>query len=108
MNIFILIVSVALGFALACLICAVLLHRSNDIGNSTGMIEDYKIDISFDVSNDRLDPDIYRRDEVDMFCDKYYRSIAQDIKEPASDKYVEQVPGKQIELEDITAIYVDG
>ena len=40
--------SVFLGFAITCFIFAVILSRSNDIGNSTGMVEDYKIDISFD------------------------------------------------------------
>ena len=47
------VISIALGFALACLIFAVLLSRSNDIGNSVGMVEDYKIDISFDISSIR-------------------------------------------------------
>ena len=102
------VISIALGFALACLIFAVLLSRSNDIGNSTGMVEDYKIDISFDVCKDRLDQNWARRDEADLFITDNYKNIDSGIEEPDPDKLVETVTQKQVELEDITSIYVDG
>ncbi len=108
MNILILIVSVIFGFALACFIFAWILSKSNDIGNSTGTAEDFKTDVSFDVSKNQLEIDYSKRDEVDTFIRQNYKIIASDANEPAPDKLVEQLPGKQIELEDITAIYVDG
>ena len=90
--------SVSLGFALACFIFAIILSRSNDIGNSTGTVEDYKIDISFDAD---------KRGDHALYCDWYFEEIAPDPNEPDPDKLVEP-PVKQFELEDTTAIYVDG
>lgn len=90
--------SVFLGFAITCFIFAVILSRSNDIGNSTGMVEDYKIDISFDAD---------KRGDHALYCDWYFEEIAPDPNEPDPDKMVEP-PVKQFELEDTTAIYVDG
>lgn len=90
--------SVFLGFAITCFIFAVILSRSNDIGNSTGMVEDYKIDISFDAD---------KRGDHALYCDWYFEEIAPDPNEPDPDKLVEP-PVKQFELEDTTAIYVDG
>lgn len=107
MDIFICIVSVALGFAFACLIFAVLLSGSNDIGNSTGLIEDYKTDISFEVSED-LEYTPLILDEVDLFCTKYSESLESGVEEPDPDKLVEKISKEKIKLEDITAIYVDG
>lgn len=90
--------SVFLGFAITCFIFAVILSRSNDIGNSTGMVEDYKIDISFDAD---------KRGDHALYCDWYFEEIAPDPNEPDPEKLVEP-PVKHFELEDITAIYVDG
>lgn len=108
MNFLILIVSVIFGFALACFIFAWILSKSNDIGNSTGTAEDFKTDVSFDVSKNQLEIDYSKRDEVDTFILQNFKMIASDANEPAPDKLVEHLPGKQIELEDITAIYMDG
>ena len=108
MVIYLWIISAALGFALACLVFAVILSRSNDIGNSTGMAEDYKIDISFDVSKDRLEQNWAKLDEADLFITEYSENIDSGIEEPDPDKLVEEMPHKKIELEDITEIYVDG
>ena len=90
--------SVSLGFALACFIFAIILSRSNDIGNSTGTVEDYKIDISFDD---------FECDAHALFFEWNFKEIAPDPNEPDPDKLVEP-PVKHFELEDITAIYVDG
>ena len=90
--------SVFLGFAITCFIFAVILSRSNDIGNSTGMVEDYKIDISFDAD---------KRGDHALFFEWDFKEIAPDPNEPDPDKMVEP-PVKQFELEDTTAIYVDG
>ena len=100
--------SVGLGFGLACVIFAILLSRSNDIGNSTGMVEDYKIDISFDVCKERLEQYWEKPDETDLFCEQYFENIDSEIEEPDPDKVVEAIPLNRFELEDITAIYVDG
>ena len=108
MNVLILIVSVIFGFALACFIFAWILSESNDIGNSTGTSEGFKTDVFFDVSKNQLEIDYSKRDEVDTFILQNFKIIAPDPNEPDPDKLVEQLPGKQIELEDITAIYVDG
>lgn len=107
MNVLILIVSVIFGFALACFIFAWILSESNDIGNSTAEVEDFKTEISFDVCMDplKLDKTVY--DERHIFCQWYYQEIAPDPNEPDPDKLVEP-PVKHFELEDITAIYVDG
>lgn len=102
------VISIALGFALACLIFAVLLSRSNDIGNSVGMVEDYKIDISFDISKNQLEQSWARRDEADLFVIKYSENIDLGIEEPDPDKVVEAMPNDHFALEDVTAIYVDG
>ena len=99
--------SVGLGFGLACVIFAIL-SRSNDIGNSTGMVEDYKIDISFDVSKDHLEQHWEKQDEADLFIINYTEDINSGIEEPDPDKVVEAIPLNRFELEDITAIYVDG
>ena len=107
MNILILIASVFLGFALACFIFAVILSRSNDIGNSTAEIEDYKIKISFDVCMDPLKFDKKVWNESETFCKWYFEKIDPDPNEPDPDKVVEP-PVKQFELEDITSLYVDG
>lgn len=107
MNILICIVSIALGFALACLIFAVLLSRSNDIGNSTGKVTDYKIDVSFDVRKDRLEVYSLKVDETDLFCTENSVNIESETEEPDPDKLVEKM-SNQVKLEDITAIYVDG
>ncbi len=100
--------SVGLGFGLACVIFAILLSRSNDIGNSTGMVEDYKIDISFDVCKNHLEHHWEKQDEADLFIIKYTENIDSGIEEPDPDKVVEAMPLNRFELEDITAIYVDG
>lgn len=62
------------------------------------MVEDYKIDISFDAD---------KRGDHALYCDWYFEEIAPDPNEPDPDKMVEP-PVKQFELEDTTAIYVDG
>ncbi len=80
----------------------------NDIGNSTGMVEDYKIDISFDVSKDHLEQHWEKQDEADLFIINYTEDINSGIEEPDPDKVVEAIPLNRFELEDITAIYVDG
>ena len=80
------------------LIFAIILSRSNDIGNSTGTVEDYKIDISFDD---------FECDAHALFFEWSFKEIAPDPNEPDPDKLVEP-PVKHFELEDITAIYVDG
>ena len=90
--------SVFLGFAITCFIFAVILSRSNDIGNSTGMAEDYKIDISFDD---------FECGAHALFFEWDFKEIDPDPNEPDPDKLVEP-PVKQFELEDTTAIYVDG
>ena len=100
--------SVGLGFGLACVIFAILLSRSNDIGNSTGMVEDYKIVISFDVCKNHLEHHWEKQDEADMFIINYTENIDSGIEEPDPDKVVEAMPLNRSELEDITAIYVDG
>jgi len=108
MNVLILIVSVTLGFALACFIFVWILSESNDIGNSTGTNEDFKTKVSFDACKNYLEIDYSKRDEVDTFILQNFKEFDPDPDEPAPDKLVEQQPGKQFELEDITAIYVDG
>ena len=80
------------------LIFAIILSRSNDIGNSTGTVEDYKIDISFDD---------FECGAHALFFEWNFKEIAPDPNEPDPDKLVEP-PVKHFELEDITAIYVDG
>ena len=72
------------------------------------MVEDYKIDISFDVSKDHLEQHWEKQDEADLFIINYTEDINSGIEEPDPDKVVEAIPLNRFELEDITAIYVDG
>jgi len=101
------IVSLAWGFALACLIFSFFLPKSNDIGNSIGVAEDFKLDVSFDTCKD-LELKALETSEVYYFCAGHCVNIDSGIEEPDPDKLVERMLKKQFELEDITSTYVDG
>ena len=62
------------------------------------MVEDYKIDISFDD---------FECGAHALFFEWNFKEIDPDPNEPDPDKLVEP-PVKHFELEDTTAIYVDG
>ena len=86
MSIFALILSIGLGFGLACLIFASLLAKSNDIGNSIGEASHYTAGVTFDRRQDQI-----KKSEKDTFAIGYCRVDEQLQKiEPASDRLVEQ------------------
>lgn len=79
-----LILSIGLGFGLACLIFANLLSKSNDIGNSIGSASRYSGGVVFDRRSDRM-----KKDEKESFALSYTRDENYADKGPASDKKVE-------------------
>ena len=86
MGILALVLSIGLGFGLACLIFASLLSRSNDIGNSIGEASHYTGGVIFDRRQDKI-----KKSEKDTFAIGYCRMDEhQDRVEPAADKMVEQ------------------
>ena len=54
MGILALILSVGLGFGLACFIFATLLAKSNDIGNSIGEVAHYSVGITYDLNLNKM------------------------------------------------------
>ena len=86
MGILALILSIGLGFGLACLIFASLLAKSNDIGNSIGEASHYTGGVIFDRRQDRI-----KKSEKDTFAIGYCRMDERSGRvEPASDRMVEQ------------------
>ena len=91
MNLFTLLLSVTLGlgvgFGLAFLICASLLKKSNNIGDSIGNIRDYSdTGVQFSVSTKRL-----KRDERDTFTQTYERIPVSEFAEPANNEPVHKL-----------------
>lgn len=86
MTILALLLSIGLGFGLACFIFASLLAKSNDIGNSVGEVGHYSLGISYDRTQDKM-----KDKERENFALGYFREEDQNKKpEPAYDKLVEQ------------------
>ena len=86
MGILALILSVGLGFGLACLIFATLLAKSNDIGNSIGEVAYYSVGITYDLNRNKM-----KDSEKETFALGYFREEEKNKKVvPASDKLVEQ------------------
>lgn len=95
MGILSFILSIGLGFGLACLIFASLLSKSNDIGNSIGEASHYTTGVTFDRRQDKI-----KKSEKDTFAIGYCRVDEQrKWKEPASDKMVEQTTDNSIKTD---------
>ncbi|MBR4556857.1 MAG: hypothetical protein IKO15_05175 [Clostridiales bacterium] len=79
------ILSIGIGFGLACLIFANLLAKSNDIGNSIGSASQYSRGVVFDRRVDRM-----KKEERENFALSYTTNDERYIdKGPAADKKVE-------------------
>ena len=78
------ILSIGIGFGLACLIFANLLAKSNDIGNSIGSASQYSRGVVFDRRVDRM-----KKDERENFGLSYMNDEKYIDKGPAADKKVE-------------------
>ena len=84
MTVIALILSIGLGFGLACLIFASLLSKSNDIGNSICSASSYSGGVVFDRRSDRM-----KKDEKETFALSYTRDENYVDKGPAPSKKVE-------------------
>ena len=84
MGVIAFILSVGVGFGLACLIFASILSKSNDIGNSIGSASNYSGGVVFDRRADRM-----KKDERESFALSYTRDDRYVDNGPAADKKVE-------------------
>ncbi len=80
-----LVLSIGLGFGLACWIFATLLAKSNDIGNSIADAACYTTGIDYDRSRDKL-----KKEERESFSMGYIHAEDVNPNEPAGEKLVEQ------------------
>lgn len=85
MGILAFILSIGLGFGLACLIFASILAKSNDIGNNMAEASRYTPGIDYDRSRDKLN-----KSERDSFTTGYIHAEDIDPNEPLGEKPVEQ------------------
>ena len=84
MGVIAFLLSIGVGFGLACLIFASILSKSNDIGNSIGSASNYTGGPVFDRRSDRM-----KKEERESFAISYTRDENYMDKGPASYKKVE-------------------
>ena len=84
MGVIAFILSIGVGFGLACLIFASLLSKSNDIGNSIGSASSYSGGVVFDRRADRM-----KKDERENFALSYTNDEKYKDHGPAAGKKVE-------------------
>ena len=92
MSFLALLLSIGLGFGIACWACGTLLDKSNNIGDSVGSKGVYGAYVNFTAKKDRLN-----KDERNNFCRMYAQSIEGENAVPASSERVHRMTKEELE-----------
>ena len=92
MSFLALLLSIGLGFGIACWACGTLLDKSNNIGDSVGSKGVYGAYVNFTAKKDRLN-----KDERSNFCRMYGQCIEGENAVPASSERVHRMTKEELE-----------